>query len=843
MDIGLFQDAGSVTIPNTVHVVLTSGFHTHGKGIARYKRMASAPTMAEAWGADYWWFQSDDGAYWELAEDQPNLLQFGGFDDAAKAYDSYTVTGTDNAPQLNALIFYCQYRGHPTAYIPAGGYLCEDVIHLGYGASAMDNAVGKYTHVNLKGEWPGYASWDRVGGTALYSNTSDRPLLNIQGQRNCLIEGIMFAGLFEKYVLDNNLCLVALSEDEEHDNDPKVDDRDIDQWFDDTLDANQDTRYTPYAAVTIDAYSGPRPTSPAASYPDATYPEFTGIEDQWNKGQSSAINFRYCAFEGFIAGVVSQPCDYDGNGDFIRFDRCVWQYNKYCVSIGNGQSRNVALFDCLGNTNHTLLEGTTHGRRLGRFQGSIVNFSCSSMMQIVNMLSTVGPPLTFYDSYFEGVDRIGNIAGASSGALTFVNGSIAFSMPTPQNSRGTPPNQFSGSSTRHVGSTVADTPLSFLGTNLQYDGALVLLTSDVTIRGGRMINTLFESEPTLSPYQALGNNALAGGIVTPNFGTRVDQAIADISCHFKVRNIVSGVPVGGVTFADGVWGGAQRAYGSPVYARQLQTYGLDEPVQVERHLSDLPKSARFTSLTLTHRDLTGTFVLPASQAEAAFIVPGDVLYDSETGLTFFVYYFKPSTGVMKAKLMNGYRGESGSETTTVSFSTSVGSLLACTGRVYTPLYPVFVTNRAAKAFAGATTSNGSTKVTGVTGASSILVGLPVSGSGIPADTVCIGVSDTSVYLSNAATASATVTVTFGAASATLTNVGNSAGDATAEASMAEGDYVASNGTTENLATPNGATIIDIDDATATMTLSSNALWPPVANRRLKALRVAPPANV
>jgi hypothetical protein len=40
-------------------------------------------------------------------------------------------------------------------------------------------------------------------------------------------------------------------------------------WIDPGLSITQDSRYAPYAAITIDAYSGP---PPATSYPDVTYP-------------------------------------------------------------------------------------------------------------------------------------------------------------------------------------------------------------------------------------------------------------------------------------------------------------------------------------------------------------------------------------------------------------------------------------------------------------------------------------------------------------------------------------------------------------------------------------------
>lgn len=873
MQIGLFTAAPGITIPSSVTIVTTTGHHTIGKGIARYRRRSTAPFdwTTPTSPIPRWWFRSADGDYWALNEAKPDLLQFGGYDDATRDETTFVVSGTDNTEILNELLFYCQMFDTPNAYVPAGNYKFDDVIHLGYGDGTFyfnDVDAGphaRYSHVNLIGTAPllsGGAGNLTFNGTAFYSTKSDRPLINIQGQRNCEIRGILFAGLFKKFCTDNNLAVISnpTSETEQNiNNRPMVDDRDIDTWHDPALSANQDTQFTPYAAVTIDAYSGNRP---AVSYPDAVYPAYTAITEQWNKGQSSEINIVDCNLEGFIAAVAVQPCNYDGNGDFLRLYRCNITYCKYGITIGNDQSRNVALHDCNPVYVHTLLEGMTHGLKTGRFQGPIVNMSGGEMMQLVNMSGTIGAPISFYDCYVEGLDRIGNLYGSASGGLAFIGGSLVLSLDSYHNLRGTPPNHFNGSNQRYKGAEYSDASLRFVNTTLQYRGALVLLSTDVSIKGGMTSDFEIDTrDPILNPvlpYEALATNALAGGIVTPYFGGRPEQAKADISSHFRVRNVSTGDTGGYKAIADSVWGDATRDYGSPAYAAFLQAFPLTDPVLVGRSNAQLPKAAWFTgsSLTLSYDATLGKLVLQGTLAafvvaESTFALPGDVLTDDDTGVTFRVFSYNATTRVMRAVLINGYKGVGTAMTTTVPFSTSAGSLQSTTARRYTPGFAVFVTSQASKAFSG-TTATGSATVTGVTSgsgsslnvvdASAVLVGLRVSGAGIPADTYCIGVSGTTVQLSAPATAAGTVTLTFGVASPTLTNVGHVRGFADAAPQIAAGDYIGSDGFVEYLA-PFETTITAVDNATATLTLSSNAVWPPVTNRRLRSLRMAAPANV
>lgn len=82
----------SARVPPSVQYVRTAGYHEAGDGGgALYKRVAIEPGHGGK-------VQSADGAWWELAEIIPTVLQLGCRPD----YDPATGTGTDNAPIINA---------------------------------------------------------------------------------------------------------------------------------------------------------------------------------------------------------------------------------------------------------------------------------------------------------------------------------------------------------------------------------------------------------------------------------------------------------------------------------------------------------------------------------------------------------------------------------------------------------------------------------------------------------------------------------------------------------------------------------------------------------------------
>ncbi len=67
----------AATVPSNTKFVYTSGYYTADDGGGHKKVKLSAPPSSPK----SWQKQSVDGAWWEIAEDEPNLLMFGGKDD------------------------------------------------------------------------------------------------------------------------------------------------------------------------------------------------------------------------------------------------------------------------------------------------------------------------------------------------------------------------------------------------------------------------------------------------------------------------------------------------------------------------------------------------------------------------------------------------------------------------------------------------------------------------------------------------------------------------------------------------------------------------------------------
>lgn len=86
-------DAEAATIPTVQKLVRTGGYAAEGDGGGALYAKISTPSPVEAWH-----FQSADGAYWQLSEDQPNEFMLG------------AVTTATNAAQtaaIQALFDYC----------------------------------------------------------------------------------------------------------------------------------------------------------------------------------------------------------------------------------------------------------------------------------------------------------------------------------------------------------------------------------------------------------------------------------------------------------------------------------------------------------------------------------------------------------------------------------------------------------------------------------------------------------------------------------------------------------------------------------------------------------------
>ena len=316
---------------------------------------------------------------------------------------SSRVEGTDNTVALQAAIDYAIQNGFPEVRLWEGKYKTTDTIHLGYGET--------FRTIRLVGS--SRASFGGMPGVTIFPTATDRPAINIQGARIGGIKGLTIVGQNHAFAQHA-------------------------QWFSNNLSPNEADwlaphlrrtgtdpgglqKNSPYAGITIDAFSAPAPSD---AYPTVSYPAWTNITSQYNKNFSSDVTIDEVQVMGFAVAIVSQPNAQpnllgrplgDGNGDFIRIRGGGTQTSVYGIAISNSQSRNVEIRNLTFAGHHTFITGSRFGYGLGQFNGPLDNLSGGGSFQVADF-SNLGfsGPLIFNHLYVENNVRIGRFIGAAS---------------------------------------------------------------------------------------------------------------------------------------------------------------------------------------------------------------------------------------------------------------------------------------------------------------------------------------------------------------------------------------------------------------------------------------------
>lgn len=682
--VALFKGISRVSVPPGTEFVRTGGFSKLGKGGARYKRGSGLPS----WGRDKWWGTDASGQQWELAEAQPETDMFGTIGDAtAKPPGSSepivshavllaTVSGTDVTQNIQDCVDFCLFKKIKNAILSEGRHLTSAPIHLGYGET--------FSAVSLIGRGSSYAPYGNdFGGSSIIAAHSNGPILAVQGARDVYVQGLTLYGLYANWVAANHLAANSSTQR------VRLDDTSIDHWICPALDRNQDTRYTPFAAIAIDPYSGKRP---AISYPDVQYPSWTRIDSQYRKLNSSKVTIQDVTIIGVIAGVAIQPADTDANGDFVELDRVSVLYSKYMVSAGNTQGRNVALYGCIFNSIHTLLEGNTHGRRAGRFQGEISNLSGSSCIQVLNVTAAYSFPIVFSNCYFEGTWRLGNAIGSGASSLLFSGCYFQFPMPVQNNTRGQPSNHFSGSASRQSGVAPCQAPVRFLGCKIVVESVFVLIAQDIAFDGE--IRPVERDSGSVERYQAYAHNGLAGGLVVYDFADAPGCAL-NVSARYKQIDGTTGIVGSDASMINNHFAcsTAARRYGAPVYSRELEPAieGAAVSVRPQSFQAAMStfKGAAQRGRVVTFKD-TNSFATSERQGRR----PGDVWIDRATGTVFFVTSHDVRTGLITVRQQNNWKGNAGAESNVEAPNFAAGEFQCISTRMFTPAYPLFVDSTA-----------------------------------------------------------------------------------------------------------------------------------------------------
>jgi hypothetical protein len=574
------------------------------------------------------------------------------------------AAATDSTAGIQAAVNYCVYgdsRRHVT--MMAGRYKITDTIHLGYGAnSTHGGATGFFNSCTIEGQGYKYRSEGTMSGTAVLPTFSDRPAFNFQGSRGSRIRHMSIVGVFFSTYANNSMGSPG-------DVPALVDDTVEANWFVATGHANQNSRYAPYAAIAIDAYSGVRP---ATSYPDVVYPvAIVGVQAQYNKAFSSDVLIEDVHIAGFNTAVVNQPCDADGNGDFTHLRDVYMEQCKWGVSVGNTQSRGVMLDGCKASGMWSVLTNSQHGRQQGKFGGMIHTLNCWGVIQIFQFGAFYATPLTFINLYAESIWRLGDLSATSTSenGIIFDNCELLFS---------------SQNDTKGYPATILGGGQQLCG--MLFRGGIMSTYNRTSVFGfnqnGVSFDNMFYVRNDVAyalDYQRLAYNALAGGIVTTNL---------QVPERMRVRVLPYRLSDGNRSFANTTarWSLSTRDYCCPIYCEKVRANGdlsdrMDLPVPV---FPDFAKSS-FTSMTLVNGILTITF---AARTDQQFMqtgpLPGDVIIDQDTQTVFWV---KSRIGlVVLAVQQSNYKMVGGVVTPLVAVSMTVGLMTVKNSRLYTPSY-------------------------------------------------------------------------------------------------------------------------------------------------------------
>jgi hypothetical protein len=576
------------------------------------------------------------------------------------AWGADSTGALDSTAQIQACIDYAIYTGGTKVILDAGTYKTSATIHLGYGET--------FHSVVLEGEGYKYRGGSAFSGSCIKPTFSDRAAINVQGARGSAIRCISIYGLLYEWIVDNDLAGVS----------PLLDDTDPDNWDDPGLAATLDSRYCPYAAITIDAYSG---TRPSPSYPDVTYPTSLGAVAQYGKAFSSDVLIENVQITGFTVGIANQPCDADGNGDFTLIRRVNVDSCKWGISVGNTQSRNVAIENVKMATVYSALTNTTHGKRLGKFNGAIINLSMGASIQVFEFnTSAYAGPIAFTNFYGEAMWRIGTLLALTGNetSVRFKQSLISFDNQTEK--RGIPATILDG------GQQAVD--VVFEGTTLaNFPSVIGIAQQTVIFDGLQVMPSERNGIGTPKAYLRHAHNLLCAGVVLPmlstgGFSHRV---------KFKALDLDTGAWRANPMTAPAYRHGA-RNYCVPLYVRELQANGdtwQDNQLSPQSIGAAFDKTSRFSTITLSDRVLTLTLKsLPDWSASLYGPLPGDVLWDDETGTVFFVR--SRTTTTVIAEQQNNYKSDGAGGYDPIDlFSTSTGTLYCANSRIYTSTQPLF----------------------------------------------------------------------------------------------------------------------------------------------------------
>ena len=580
------------------------------------------------------------------------------------------TTGPDDTAAIQAAIDFEAYGHGAPPILGQGVSLISDTLQLGYGRGAST--------AHLSGVGAAFVTNGAFAGSGIGVNFSDRPAVNVQTGRGSSLSGIAFQGPLSAWINTHQLGFDGAM----------LDDTNPASWQCPTLSPRQNSRYTPAACITVDAYCGPPPTPP---YPPVAYPAWSGVTGQYNKGPSSRTLLHEVVVSGFNTALSVTPGNYSGNGDFTEWDhgwvnQCMWG-----ISVGQTQSRSVgadfmqfaAVFCCLTND--------TQGQQLGELGSQFKNWTLGGVIKLFHLGGTgIGGAVTWDTLYFEGLYKFGEVAaGSVANAPIVLNQPFGtFDLQVP--SRGVP-----ASMLNYIGNPSADIggvqPFIINGGNLvAYYSVLTLMVNGVVLKDYVSIFPLTSQQRSFPTYACLAHNALAGGLVVPNLVTTgVPHEI-----NFPLRDVDLKTTTGAQLLGPDYQAGG-RNHCIPLYAVTVapRLAGPQDAIvnpQVSRVTSvGNPAVSSYS----THSGLlTYTDTRTRDQIETYGGAPGDVILEVQSSTVAFIsdITYTASAAVTAQGQNNLYTGALACSEV-VPWPTGVKNMLILNSRLYTPPLPITCT--------------------------------------------------------------------------------------------------------------------------------------------------------
>ena len=295
------------------------------------------------------------------------------------------MTGTDNAPAIQAALDFGMRNRYPHFKFPNGIFAVKSSLNAGWGK-------GYYT-LNIKGG--DRSSFAGLPGTVLLFTQFNQPFMNFQAVRTSSLAGVGIIGRNYNY-LAHGQGKPSFS--------PNRNDWVAPEFSPAAAPGGLQTN-APFAGVTEDAYCG---GPPRVGYPDLSFPAWTNITAQFGKDTSSDVKLEDVEIDGFgVAYANGLGCA--SNGDFTKIVNFTGANNAYDIAVVQGQSRNVELRNLNVEHFYAALTNSDFGLAQGQFNGPMTNISAADGYEIFQFGNTAfAEPVIIDNIYAENIVRIGD---------------------------------------------------------------------------------------------------------------------------------------------------------------------------------------------------------------------------------------------------------------------------------------------------------------------------------------------------------------------------------------------------------------------------------------------------